>query len=61
MTKWAVVCGTKPPVPECYHYNVYIVLDGWYCGIGRWCETWDEVVDYCKIYGVEEIRKEGDL
>lgn len=40
-----------------YYYNVHILTDGVYCGVGRFCDTWDEVVDFCKEYNVQNIKK----
>lgn len=41
-----------------HYYNVHILTNGYYCGIGRFCTTWDEVVAFCKYYNVKEIRQE---
>jgi hypothetical protein len=40
-----------------YYYNVHIITNGYYCGIGRFCDTWEELIAFCKAYNVTEIRK----
>lgn len=40
-----------------HYYNVHILTDGVYCGIGRFCETEQEMIDFCKSYNVVEIKK----
>lgn len=40
-----------------YHYNVQIVTNGYYCGVGRFCETFEEVQRFCMEYNVKSIQK----
>lgn len=47
------ICSFSP-----YYYNVHIITDGYYCGIGRFCESWHEVVEFCNRYNVVEIKKQ---
>lgn len=43
---------------EPHYYNVHIITDGYYCGIGRFCKTENEMIEFCRKYDVKEIRKE---
>ena len=45
-----------------HYFNVHILTkaeDGrfHYTGIGRFCDTWEEVVDFARYYGCIEIKK----
>lgn len=40
-----------------YYYNVHILIDGIYCGVGRFCESKQELIDFCKYYEVETIER----
>ena len=40
-----------------HYYNVHIITDGHYAGVGRFCETEQEMIDFCKSYNVAEIKK----
>lgn len=41
-------------------YNVQIVIDGVYAGIGRYCVTMDEVKAFCAKW-VVTIMQEGEV
>lgn len=30
------------------NYNVKVIIDGMYCGVGKFCKTWKEVEEYRK-------------
>ena len=36
-----------------YKYNIQIITTGYYTGNGRYCKTWDEVIETCKYWNVE--------
>lgn len=40
-----------------YYLNVHILIDGVYAGIGRFCETAEELAEFCKYYEVEKITR----
>lgn len=40
-----------------HYYNVHILTDGMYTGVGRFCNTWDEMISFCKEYRVQTIKK----
>ena len=40
-----------------HYYNVHIIINGLYAGVGRFCETYEEMEAFCKHYGVEKIEK----
>lgn len=42
-----------------YPYNVHILVDGIYAGVGRFCRSSDEVVDTLNMYDVAQIEKEA--
>ena len=42
-----------------HYYNVHILIDGVYAGIGRFCLDYQEMMDFCRYHGVEKIRKEN--
>lgn len=35
-----------------YYYVVHLFVDGKYTGIGRFCDTWEEMIEFCKAHGV---------
>lgn len=40
-----------------YYYNVHIFTNGYYAGVGRFCESLDELITFCKYYECEKIEK----
>lgn len=38
-----------------HYYNVHILTDGAYTGVGRFCETEKEMINFCLGYHVTEI------
>ena len=42
-----------------YYYNVHILTNGIYCGVGRFCETAEEMIRFCNKYNVTEIKRIG--
>lgn len=46
-----------------YYYNVHILTDTegtgrfHYTGIGRFCDTWEEAVQFARYYGCIELKK----
>ena len=43
-------CGWAP-----YYYHAHILTDGIYTGIGRFCDTWEDVVEFAKEYNCTKI------
>ena len=43
-----------------YYYSVHIVTNGAYEGVGAFCDTWEDVLDFCKAQNVTEIVKRED-
>lgn len=41
-----------------HYYNVHIITDGHYAGIGRFCESYAEMIAFCKRYNVTEIKRQ---
>lgn len=41
-----------------HYYNVHILTDGKYCGVGRFCANEQEMIDFCKSYNVTEIKRQ---
>ena len=41
------------------YYNVHILTNGIYCGVGRFCETQEEMIRFCNEYNVTEIKRIG--
>lgn len=37
-----------------YRYLAHILVNNEYCGIGKYCYTWDEVCRYFAEYGIAE-------
>ena len=42
---------------EPHYYNVHILIDGEYAGIGRFCEDYDEMIAFCRYHHVESLER----
>lgn len=43
-----------------HYYNVHILINGNYAGVGRFCQTFDEMIAFCKYHNVDIIEKMED-
>ena len=40
-----------------YYYNVHILVDGIYAGVGKFCENWRELQEFCNKHNVETVTR----
>lgn len=40
-----------------HYYNVHILVNGIYAGVGRFCNDYNEMIDFCDYYKVSRIEK----
>ena len=60
MVKAVVYKMDNHPYGFRYNCQKWVSNDGadWrYCGSGRFCNTWDEVLAYCEKDGITDIRE----
>jgi len=57
MEQYAEIIHQKRATPD-YPYNVHIITNGYYCGVGRFCKTLEEAERYIveKFPGIIRIK-----
>lgn len=40
-----------------YYYNVHILVNGYYAGVGRFCDTLEEVKAFAEYHKAETIER----